>query len=53
MIASAYTIEEISEELKSAYSSFIDDKIAEYESALGLVLSGLEKIVKSILRTGR
>ncbi|MDI6654378.1 MAG: hypothetical protein QME59_00640 [Candidatus Hydrothermarchaeota archaeon] len=46
MIASAYTIEEISKELKSAYSSFVDNRIAEYESALGSILSRLENVVK-------
>lgn len=46
MIASAYTIEEISEKLEAAYSSFIDNKIAEYESALSSVLSDLENVVR-------
>lgn len=45
-IASAYTIEEILEKLEAAYTSFIDNKIAEYGSALSSVLSGLENIVK-------
>jgi hypothetical protein len=46
MIASAYTIKEISEKLEAAYYSFIDDKITDCEFALGLVLSDLEKIAK-------
>lgn len=46
MIASAYTIEEISEKLEAAYYSFIDDKITEYEFALDMVLSDLEKIAE-------